>query len=119
MHPEIRRILPDGQIREMKSFDVGKYLRKNPPPECSFPRKCSVAVVIPAYNENYSIDSTVNSVIAAAKYSEIEVAVIVVINYPAGADSTESEKLYQDFQNGKFPSCVQAIYLPELQVPFP
>ena len=114
MPPETLRILPDGQIRKMKSFDVGKYLRKNPPPECSFQRKCSVAVVIPAYDENDSIDSTVDSVISAAKYAEIEVAIIVVINYPAGAQKAESEKLYHDFQNGKFPSCVQAIYLPEL-----
>ena len=81
----------------MKSFDVEKYLRKNPPPECRYSGKSSVAVVIPAYDELDTFPAAVNSVIAAAGYAGIEVSIIAVINYPPGADAAESKKLYQKF----------------------
>ena len=96
----------------MKSFDVEKYLRKNPPPQCRYSGKSSVAVVIPAYNELDTLPDTVNSVITAAKYAKIEPSIIAVVNYPPGADAAESEKLYKKLLSGEFSTAVQTVYLP-------
>ncbi len=97
----------------MKEFDLTKYLRKNPPVPIAWPERCRHAVVIPAYNELGSFAATEHSIRQALKFTPEKIAVIAVINYPAGADKTESEALYNLIRIGVFPGVIP-IYLPEL-----
>ena len=96
----------------MKKFDVDKYLRKNPVEPLLPTDSCRCAVVIPAFDEVSAIPETLNSVLAAVSCSPVATAVIVVINYPPGADPEQSVKLLQDINSGIYPG-VSAIYLPE------
>ncbi len=97
----------------MRAFDLAKYLRKNPPLPVNWPERCRHAVVIPVYNELGSFGATEYSIRQALKYTPEKIAVIAVINYPAGADKTESEKLFNLIRSGVFPGVIP-LYLPEL-----
>lgn len=96
----------------MKKFDVDKYLRKNPVPEPLPYGKFSAAVIIPAYDELFSIAPTLLSLEKAQRKAEISAAVIVVINYPPGADETQSELLFEEIKSGKYGD-IHALYLPD------
>lgn len=97
----------------MKDFDVEKYLRKNPPMPLTLPENCRYAAVIPLYNEMAHFAAVENSIRQAVKECGEKVAVIAVINYPAGVDGSESEKLLKLIRAGVFPG-VYPLYLPEL-----
>lgn len=97
----------------MREFDFAKYLRKNPPLPLNWPERCRHAVVIPVYNELSTFAATDHAIRQAYKHTPEKIAVIAVINYPPGADKTESEKLYNLIRIGVFPGVVP-IYLPEL-----
>ena len=97
----------------MKEFDVAKYLRKNPPLPLDLPEKCRHAVVIPLYNELAHFAVVENSIRTALKEISEKVAVIAVVNYPAGTDGSESEKLVKLIRAGVFPG-VSVLFLPEL-----
>ena len=97
----------------MKDFDVAKYLQKNPPLPLKLSEKCRYAVVLPLYNELGSFAATEYSIRQAAAKIDGAVAVIAVINYPKGADKSESEKLLNLIRAGVFPG-VYPLYLPEL-----
>lgn len=82
----------------MKERDFCKYLRRTPripkpPPElAAFPE----AVVIPAYDEEEELPATLASLAAAG---DGDVAVIVVVNYPAGTDPESSRRLFERLSN--------------------
>ena len=97
----------------MRKFDFDKYLRKNPAPPLDEPEKCRHAVVIPVYNELAHFGATEYSIRQALTQIKEKVAVIAVINYPSGSDSSESEKLLKLIRAGVFPGVIP-IYLPEL-----
>ncbi len=92
----------------MKLPDTAKYFRKNP---ALFLGTGSYrqAAVIPAYDENDEFPAALQS-LRAAENAE-NVAVIAVVNHPAGADEKSSLQLleYLQTQRGVFP-----LYLPEL-----
>ena len=98
---------------EMREFDVVKYLRKNPPVPLDPGGSFRHAVVIPVYNELAGFAVMEHSLRTALAKIPDKVAVIAVINYPAGADGSDSEKLLNLIRIGVFPG-VTAIYLPEL-----
>jgi hypothetical protein len=97
----------------MREFDVSKYRRKNPAPDLPEKKHFRHAVVIPVYNELASFGATEHSVRQALAQTEEDIAVIAVINYPAGQAAEESEKLLKLIQAGVFPGVVP-LYLPEL-----
>lgn len=97
----------------MREFEVNKYRRKNPAPELAEKQPFRHAVVIPVYNELSSFAAAEHSIREALKRISESVAVIAVINYPAGADSAESEKLLNLIKVGVFPGVIP-LYLPEL-----
>ena len=90
----------------MREFDFAKYLRKNPPLPLNWPERCRHAVVIPVYNELSTFAATDHAIRQAYKNTPEKIAVIAVINYPPGADKTESEKLYNLIRIGVFPGVV-------------
>ena len=96
----------------MKKFDVDKYLRKNPAPALLPYGRYSTAVVIPAYDELDSIGPTLDSLNKALDQASLDAAVIVVINYPPGADDFQSKELLKETDSGKFGK-VHTIYLPD------
>ena len=98
----------------MKKFDVDKYLRKNPAPPLALTEKFRFAAVIPAYDENEHIHTTLSSIRESVAFAGIPVITIVVINYPSGADPRQSEALFKQYENGDFPADTAVIYLPEL-----
>ena len=98
----------------MREFDVNKYRRKNPAPELPEKRNFRHAVVIPVYNELTGFAATENSIRQALSCIDDEVAVIAVINYPAGKDGKDSSKLLNLIRVGVFPGVIP-IYLPELK----
>ena len=101
-----------GTYRKMKRFDVDKYLKKNPV-SVSLPYgRYSTAVIIPAYDELNSIGSTLDSLNGALRKVSLDAAVIVVINYPPGADDFQSKKLLEEINSGKYGK-VYSIYLPD------
>lgn len=95
----------------MKEFDVAKYLRKNPPLQLPVKEKFDHAVIIPAYNELTHFAATENSIRLAMKGVDAKIAVIAVINYPAGADGKDSESLYNLIRAGVFPGVIP-LFLP-------
>ena len=96
----------------MKKFDVDKYLRKNPAPALLPYGRYSTAVVIPAYDELDSIGPTLDSLNKALDQASLDAAVIVVINYPPGADDFQSKELLKETDSGKYGK-VYSIYLPD------
>ena len=97
----------------MKAFDVEKYLRRNPPPALP-PAAAGYrhAAVIPVYNELHDFAAMEHSLRAALASSPEPVAVIAVVNYPAGSSSAESEELLRLIGDGVFPGVIP-LYLPE------
>lgn len=99
---------------ELKTFDVEKYLRKNPPLPLPFATdEYQHAVVIPVYNELTSFGAAEHSIRQAIAQTSEKIAVIAVINYPAGADKDDSEKLLNLIRIGVYPE-VFPLYLPEI-----
>ncbi len=98
----------------MREFDVNKYRRKNPAPELDGKKTFRHAVVIPVYNELTGFAATENSIRQALSCIDEAVAVIAVINYPAGKDGEDSLKLLNLIRVGVFPGVIP-IYLPELK----
>lgn len=96
----------------MREFDVSKYRRKNPAPGLPDREAFQHAVVIPVYNELTTFAAMEHSVREALKEIRERVAVIAVINYPAGADGSESLKLLNLIRVGVFPGVIP-LYLPE------
>ena len=97
----------------MREFDVNKYRRKNPAPELKEKKHFRHAVIIPVYNELASFGATEHSVRSALAEIDDDIAVIAVINYPAGESAEESEKLLNLIRVGVFPGVIP-LYLPEL-----
>ncbi|MBR2719902.1 MAG: glycosyltransferase [Lentisphaeria bacterium] len=97
----------------MREFDVNKYRRKNPAPELPEKKHFRHAVVIPVYNELASFGAAEHSIRQALAQVGENIAVIAVINYPAGQSEEESEKLLNLIRAGVFPG-VTPLYLPEL-----
>ena len=96
----------------MREFDLRKYQRRNPEHLDDLSRHFRHAVVIPVYNELAHFGATEYSIRQALKEVKENIAVIAVINYPAGTDKTESEKLLNLIRNGVFPGVIP-LYLPE------
>ncbi len=77
----------------MKPAAFDKYRRRNPAPVFPGGRDVLHVVVIPAYNETAELPGVLSSLaVARSRFSE-PVAVLVVINYPAGAGAGESLEL--------------------------
>ena len=98
----------------MKSFELQKYLRKHPAPltlPVSNAPLCGV--VIPACNELEEIGATLASLQTAAAHSPLAPVIIVVINYPHGADPGESLELKRRFELNRYPGVIP-LWLPEL-----
>ena len=99
----------------MKEHDFLKYLRRNP--VNAFPELVHYihAVVIPAYDEEENIPVLLES-LSGANASE-PVAVIVVVNYPAGAGVLSSRRLYEKLLSCKlpFPFGLFPVFAPELE----
>lgn len=97
----------------MREFDFNKYVRKNHAPDLPEHQFSRHAVVIPVYNELTHFSATEHSLRQAMAKVPGHIAIIAVINYPAGADKSDSETLYNLIRSGVFPG-VYPIYLPEL-----
>ncbi|MBO5668703.1 MAG: hypothetical protein J6S43_06215 [Lentisphaeria bacterium] len=97
----------------MREFDVNKYLRRSRIPQLPEKKSFRHAVVIPVYNELTSFAATEHSIRTAMAQVPDDIAVIAVINYPAGEDKTESEALLNLIRAGVFPGVIP-VYLPEL-----
>ena len=93
----------------MKQHDFEKYLRKNPAPVTAGGGARCFAVV-PAYDEEAELPGTLKSVYAAAENAGERVAVICVVNEPAGTDNGSSLRTIRMIEKS-FPQ-VQIIYLP-------
>ena len=96
--------------------DIEKYRRRNPVPvlpELAPFRRCAV---IPCYDENETIGRTLGTLAAAAEAADPPPAVLLVVNYPAGADPADSLKLLERVRRGEFPlKYLYALYAPELE----
>ena len=85
----------------MKEHDFLKYLRRNPVEIISELADFSHAVVVPAYDEIENIPTLLKSLSESSVRQTT--AVIVVVNYPAGAEEKSSEELYEQLQNFRLP----------------
>lgn len=99
----------------MKEHDFLKYLRRNPVNSIPELARYVHAVVIPAYDEEENIPVLLEN-LSCVEISE-PTAVIVVVNYPAGAGGESSIRLYDKLlsctlppQFGLFP-----VFAPELE----
>lgn len=93
--------------------DIGKYFRRHPAHEMPELASFRRAAVIPCYNELEQIGLVLDSLKKAEK--PFPVAVLLVINYPKGADPEQSEKLLQMVKENAFAyPALFALYLPEL-----
>ena len=81
----------------MKEHDLLKYLKRNPGKVIPELAEFSHAVVIPAYDENETLPHLLEN-LSAVPVSE-PTAVIVVVNYPSGADDNTSTELYEKLLN--------------------
>lgn len=96
----------------MREQDFRKYLRKNPGsiiPELAAYQHC---VVIPAWNENRTLPEVLDSLVPARENKLI--AVLVVVNHPAGADAEISLELL-DILSKRKQAGVFSLYAPELK----
>ena len=96
--------------------DTEKYRRRNPAQTIPELGEFNICAVIPCYNENETLGATLNSLKESAEYSSAKVAVLVVVNYPAGGDETDSLELFRRINAREFSSlpCF-AIYAPGLK----
>lgn len=96
--------------------DTEKYRRRNPAQTIPELGEFNTCVVIPCYNENETLGATLNSLKESAEYSAAKVAVLVVVNYPAGGEEADSLKLFRRINACEFtsPPCF-AIYAPGLK----
>ena len=97
----------------MTEFEFNKYFRRNPPLPLPVPPETLYAVIIPVYDELDFFEKTICSIRDARKKVSEKIAIIAVINYPAGKSPEQSVQLLKQLQNGKFPD-VSALFLPEL-----
>lgn len=97
----------------MTEFEVKKYFRRNPPHTLSGLPATTCAVVIPVYDELDYFEKTILSIRTAQAAVPEPIAIIAVINYPPGRSPEQSEKLFRQIENGRYPD-VAALYLPEL-----
>ena len=95
----------------MRERDLLKYLRRNPGPELPELVPFRHATVIPAYGERESLPEVLDSIDRADK--EKAVAVIVVVNHPAGADAASSLDLLDFLRKRALPR-VFPVYAPDL-----
>ena len=96
----------------MREQDFRKYLLKNPGsiiPELAAHDHCAV---IPAWNENSSLPGVLDSIELARKNKPI--AVIIVVNHPAGADPSISLELL-DILSERAQKSVFTLYAPDLK----
>ena len=96
----------------MREQDFRKYLRKNPGreiPELAGFRHCAV---IPAWQENQYLPEVLNSLERAPKAGSV--AILVVVNHPAGASPEDSLELLNILEKRAQPG-VFALYAPDLK----
>ena len=98
----------------MKEHDFLKYLKRNPGENIGELSDFSHAVIIPAYDEERNLPLLLESL----NCTDIPcpVAVIIVVNYPAGASPQSSLALYQTLQNTRLDGGLKlfALFAPEL-----
>ena len=86
----------------MKEHDFLKYLRRNPVEIIPELADFSHAVVVPAYDEIENIPTLLKSLSESSVRQTT--AVIVVVNYPAGAEEKSSKELYEQLR------CFQSLH---------
>lgn len=100
----------------MTARDIEKYRRRNPAQSIEGLGDYRICTVIPCFNENASFGKTLESLKQAAALIREPVAVLVVINFPEGADESESLELLRRIQENEFGSKdLFAIYAPSLK----
>ena len=95
----------------MREQDFLKYLRRNPGPELPELARFAHAVVIPAYREREELPAVLDS-LARNKQAE-SVAVIVVVNHPAGSRAAQSLELLEHLRLRRQPRLF-TLYAPDL-----
>lgn len=96
--------------------DIEKYRRRNPAQTLPGLEKFRRCVVIPCYNENENLGATLASQKEALEEFGEAVAVLLVVNYPAGAESGPSEELCRKLDDKAFDHpYLFHIYAPELK----
>lgn len=95
----------------MREHDFRKYLRKNPTEPLTGLAGYQSAVVIPAYNECEELPQVLVSLAEAEKNTPV--AIIVVVNHPAGAPDESSLKLLKYLKDAPFPDLFP-VYAPDL-----
>lgn len=98
----------------MKEHDFLKYLKRNPSEALAELAEFCHAVLIPAYDEEDNLPLLLESLASAE--IPCPIAVVVAVNYPAGASADSSERLYSALQNVTLPSPLKlfTIFAPEL-----
>jgi hypothetical protein len=96
--------------------DIEKYRRRHPAQQLPGLEHARCCAVIPCYNENAALETTLLSLKEAASEVTEEIAFLAVVNYPSGADATESLELYRRIREGDLhiPDLF-VIYAPELK----
>ena len=95
----------------MRKQDFLKYLRRNPGQELPELARFSHAAVIPAYRENEELPEVLDSLRKAEKTDSV--AVIVVVNHPAGSSAESSLALLDHLSRRDQPQLF-TLYAPDL-----
>lgn len=96
----------------MREQDFRKYLRKNPGREIPELAGFCHCAVIPAWKENQYLPEVLNSIECAQKNESV--AVLVVVNHPAGASPEDSLELLKILEQ-RNQAGIFALYAPDLK----
>ena len=96
--------------------DIEKYRRRNAAQSIPGLGDYRICTVVPCYNENAFFGQMAGSLNAAAAQLDEECAILAVINYPEGADDSESLELLKRINENEFSAPnLFALYAPQLK----